>query len=334
MTDDGSPAPENINIQTACGAQSHTVAHPTPSGDFVFQWANATPNIFEDASESGRMPGTTAGSGTSSITGNTTGSTGTSAGGGSGHLIDPMAVCELRAEASGYTSTRASLYDRGGQETFDIGVITLHRIAADDGRTVSLLSLKAPKEAKKSFDKGTSLAAANKPVDAAVNFQKAVAIYPEYADAWVGLGLAESQAGSREAARADFQKAMELDEKLVTPWQELGYLASDESRWADAVRYLDRAVRLDPMSSAKAWYFDAVAHYNSGHFDLAERSVRAEMKLDRNPRAEYLLGLVLIARKDTEGGAAAMRAYLQSWPNGDDAESAKRQLGRLQARSE
>jgi tetratricopeptide (TPR) repeat protein len=125
---------------------------------------------------------------------------------------------------------------------------------------------------------------------------------------------------------------MDLDDKLVGPWQELGYIASDGSKWEDAARYLDQAVRLDPMDSPKAWYFSAMANYNLGRFDLAERNVRAEMKLDRgkNPRAEYLLGLVLIARKDLQGGAEALRHYIGSVPESAEVDAAKKQLSRVE----
>jgi hypothetical protein len=59
-----------------------------------------------------------------------------------------------------------------------------------------------------------------------------------------------------------------------------------------------------------AWYFNAMANYNLGRFEQAERSVRAEMKLDKNPRAQYLLGLVPIARKDLRGAPKPCGATL------------------------
>ena len=67
------------------------------------------------------------------------------------------------------------------------------------------------------------------------------------------------------------------------------------------------------MNSPMAWYFSALANYNLGRFEQAEHSVRAELNLDKNPGAEYVLGLVLIARKDYKGGADALRTYLASY---------------------
>jgi Flp pilus assembly protein TadD len=125
---------------------------------------------------------------------------------------------------------------------------------------------------------------------------------------------------------------MELDNKLVGSWQELGFLACDDERWEDAVRYLDHAVILDPMDSPIVWYFSGLAYYNLGRLDQAERSVRAELKLDHgeNPRANFLLGLVLIARKDPEGGAQALRSFIAAAPTSPDVASARKELSRLE----
>jgi Flp pilus assembly protein TadD len=318
MMDDGSPLPGSVDIQSICGTFRRTMGHSSSSGNFGFQWSS-TSSAFGDASQAGRV---SAGSGGASLTGSRNGSRG----------LDPLANCDLLAAFPGYSSTRVSLYDRGGQDNFDVGAIVLHRIAAGEGHVVSVLALRAPKEAKKSFEKGTSLAAANKPAEAVTSFEKAVAIYPQYADAWLGLGKAQWQMGRKGEAGTSFAKSVELDNKLVGPWQELGYLACDDSRWDDAVRYLDQAVRLDPMDSPIAWYFSALAYYNLGHFDQAERSVRAELKLDhgQNPRADYLLGLVLIARKDLQGAAQALRNYIAAAPASPEVASARRELSRVE----
>jgi tetratricopeptide (TPR) repeat protein len=316
MTDDGSPLPRDIDVLSVCGPLRRTMTHATSIGGFNFQWGSSS-GIFGDASQAGRPLG----NGAASLTGSRNGSRG----------LDPLANCDLMAATPGYSSSRVSLYNRAGQDNYDVGAIMIHLIASGEGHTVSVLALQAPKAAKKDFEKGTSLATSHKAAEALASFQNAVKVYPPYADAWLAIGKVQWELHQKEEARAAFQKAMDLDNKLVGPWQELGFLACDDSHWGDAVRYLDQAVRLDPMDSGTAWYFSALANYNLGHYDLAERAVRAEMKLEQgaNPHANYLLGLVLIARHDPEGGADALRTYIAAAPTAPDVAAAKRELARV-----
>ena len=100
------------------------------------------------------------------------------------------------------------------------------------------------------------------------------------------------------------------------------------------MRYLEQAERLEPVSSVLPWFFSALAYYQLGRFEEAERSIRAEMKLDpqfQYRRSEYLLGLILIARHDTEQGGEMLRDYLASSPNPGDVDAAKTILSRLQS---
>lgn len=321
LMDDGSSLNETVNIQSICGPLTRTMAHSGTDGSFSFQWTTTTTQ-FSDASQPARSTGGTSGT---ALTGTRSGSRG----------LDPLANCELTAEAPGFTASRVSLYNRQLGST-DVGAIVLHRAAPDEGHTVSILALRAPKEAKRLFDKGTALAAAHKQPEAIDSFTASVALYPEYADAWLALGRAQSLSGDKYLAGRSFRKAMDLDAKLVGPWQELGLLACEVSKWEEAAHYLDQAVRLDPMDSAAAWYFDAVSNYHLGRYALAERSVRAEMKLDRvrKPLADYLLGMILIARQDLAGGAEALRNFIASSPPSPDAAVARAELARLESRLE
>ncbi|HVY92842.1 MAG TPA: tetratricopeptide repeat protein [Bryobacteraceae bacterium] len=323
-TDDGSPIPGSLNIQAVCGADRRIVTHTSGHGDFGFQWGD-TFGIFQDASQNNSM--------------NSAFSAGPNAGPSagpmstSGGLGNPMLNCELQVDVSGYVSSRVPLFNYDQTERIDVGTLTIHRITGEEGTTVSVLSMKAPKKAKKDFQKGTDQFRQRKYKEAEVSFGKAVAEYPQYADAWVSLGRTERQLGSEDKAAQDFQKAMDLDKKLLGPWQELGYMASDHSKWEEAARYLDQATKLDPMDSAMMWYFSAVADFNLQRYEAAERSIRSEIRLDqdKNPRAKFLLGLILIARNDLTGGADALRAFLKVAPAGRDAEIAKQQLTRAES---
>ena len=260
-----------------------------------------------------------------------------SAGGSSGLGNDPfgnqMMNCELRAELAGYQSTTANLFNRTSMDNPDVGSIMLHRMGNVEGTSISATSYLAPKDAKKAYERGLQSLLKNKPDEAAKDFEKAVAAYPKYADAWSNLGKVRIQQKSFEPARDALLKAIESDSKLVSPYVELGMLAAQEQKWADSSQYLDRAMKLDPIDFPQAWYVDAVANYNLKKYDVAEKSAREAVKLDPkhvNPRADYLLGLVLAEKRDYDGAAAQLKRYIEHSPNAPDLEAVKNQLGQLE----
>lgn len=240
-----------------------------------------------------------------------------------------MMNCGLRANAAGFTSSTINLFNRRAADNPDVGQIVLRRIGGVEGVSISLTSMMAPKPAKKAYKQGLEAALKNKRDDAARDFEKAIALYPQFADAWVSLGRIRMEQGAIEPARTAFLKAMEYDPKLVVPYAELGLLAATATRWEEAVRYLDRAVELDPVEFTQVWYTDAVANYNLKRYDAAEKSARAAMKLDplhANPRSGYLLGLILAERGDYAGAVDELNHYVQLAPNAPDVSRVKVQL--------
>jgi tetratricopeptide (TPR) repeat protein len=316
--DDGSAVPATVKIQVVCNGTARTVTQTTSVNDFSFQW-NASPPSGQTSGASTAFAEIGAVSDAGSRVERMT--------------DDPRQACDLRAEVGGYTSTEVHLSNRLDLDGSDVGVIFLHRIAGDEGRIVSISTLQAPKDARKNFDKGTDLLHAGKLPEAATCFEKAVTIYPRYAEAWLSLGRIQFTTGRRDAALESMQRAKDLDDKLVGAWQVMGYIAAGRQDWENAAHYLDEAVRLDPADSPLPWFFSAFAHYQLQGFEEAERSIRAEIKLDpqfRIKRAQFLLALILIARQDTVGGAAVLHNYLAASPDPRDVDNAKTILSRLQ----
>jgi tetratricopeptide (TPR) repeat protein len=325
---DGSVVPQ-VTIERVCGGMAKTVAYTDSKGHFSFQWDDRS-LIVADASDagSGRKGSNSAGFGSSQ-----------SAGGANALAADPfgsrMMNCELRANVAGFTSDTVNLFNRRAADNPDVGMIVLHRIAGVEGSSISVTSLLAPKDAKKAFEHGLQALLKNKSDDAAKDFEKAVSIYPGYADAWVSLGKLRLEKQTMEPARAALKKAMESDPKLVAPYMELGLLAAKDANWEESGKYLDRAVELDPVDFPQAWYADAVANYNLKKYDAAEKSARAAVKLDprrANPRSFYLLGLVLAEKNNYAGAAAELTTYIKLAPNAPDLAQAKDQLGEYEKR--
>lgn len=319
---DGSPVPVGISIRRLCGISTRTVAYTDSKGHFSFVWGQ-TQGIMPDAEDTfgGDTPRSPNGRNNSSL--NQT----------AGSSPNSMINCELLADAPGFRSDTVRLDDHRMLDNPDVGTIVLHRLANVEGTSVSATSFTAPSDARKAYEKGLQSLQKGKTADAQKNFEKAVAIYPKYANAWLDLGRSRLHQKSIEPAREAFRKALEADGKLVAAQIELGILAAQESKWVDAARYLDDALRLDPVDFPQAWFIDAVADFNTKNYAMAEKSVRAALKLDpqhKNPQADQLLGLILATKGEYPGAAEELRTYLKLAPGAPDADKVKAQLAQVE----
>jgi tetratricopeptide (TPR) repeat protein len=324
VIEDASAVARNVTIERVCSGMSRTVAYTDAKGRFSFQWGDRN-TVVADAADAG-SGSRSAGFGSAQ-----------SAGGASPLAADPfgnrMMNCELRAAMAGFRSDAVSLFNKQLAENSDVGAIVLHRIAGVEGTSVSVTSAMAPKDARKAYEQGLQSLLKNKPGDAAKEFEKAVAAYPKYADAWMNLGKLRLQRQSVEPARAALKKAIESDPKLVAPYVELGILAAKDANWQESAKYLDRALELDPVDFPQAWYADAVANYNLKQYDAAEKSARNAVKLDprhANPRSGYLLGLILAEKHDYAGAVTELNEFLKLAPNTPDLAQVKEQLAEYQ----
>jgi tetratricopeptide (TPR) repeat protein len=326
LNQDGTPVSQAV-VERVCGGIAKTVAYTDSKGHFSFQWGDHNMTVT-DASDAGSGRRNTNSGGFGSAQ---------SAGGANALASDPfgnrMMNCVLRANLAGFTSDTADLFNKRTSDNPDVGTIFLHRIAGVEGSSISVTAMLAPKAAKKAYEQGLQSMLKNKSDDARKDFEKAVTLYPQYADAWVSLGKLHLEQNAVAPAREALNKAMECDPKLVAPYMELGLLAAKDANWQESGKYLDRAVELDPVEFPQAWYADAVANFNLAKYDAAEKAARAAVKLDPrhvNPRSTYLLGLILTEKKDYPGAAAELATYIKLAPNAPDLAQAKVELARLE----
>jgi len=299
--ENGASLPSSVAIERVCSISARTVAWTDPKGRFSFQWGSSAGTSL-NASDSGNrnsagMLGLSPGVAVAAGNG---GSVGTGGGGpGSGPLSAVM-NCELRASLAGYRSDVISLTSRHETDSPDLGLIVLHRLSASERATVTASSLAAPRSAKSAYEKGIAALHDGRREQGLKELQRAVKIYPKYADALVELGIA----------------------------------AGHDKNWAGTAGYLDRALKLEPVSFPQAWYVDAMAHYYLQEYDAAERSAREAVRLDqqrKNPRAGYVLGMVLAQKRDYPAAAAELRNFLQSAPNAPDVAQVKAQLDEIES---
>ena len=146
-------------------------------------------------------------------------------------------------------------------------------------------------EAHVEYLKGRHTAAAASPqaVDLALrHYQRALELDPTYAPAWAGIAIchvvragrgmaqpAEANAQAREAA----MKALALDDSLAQAYHALGAVAAQEMDLPVAVRYLEKAIEMDPGSSG-AYVILGRLYYCSERHREAEEAMLKALSLD------------------------------------------------------
>ncbi len=251
-------------------------------------------------------------------------------------------ICTMEAKAFGFDSTSVRFPLRSSSGVVSAGTITITRNAGGDaeaqsggrtGITVSATSLKAPPGAVKLLDHGVRFLQQRKFSDAAKDFQAAIKLYPDYAESWLNLGRARVSMDALAPAREAFLKAAELDPQMSGPPAELGLLAARQSDLPSAARYLDESLRLDPGNTFQTCYSDALVNLMLKRYDVAERSARAALRFGdtaAQARADYVLGMALLARGHNPEAKQRLNRYLELAPNAPEHDQVLKELSRLE----
>jgi tetratricopeptide (TPR) repeat protein len=330
MMKDESPLPDGVNILIVCNGRPRTTTFTDRKGAFSFQSGQIDSLTLPDIADG--LP-------TRNVAGPVDGpmtppSSGSSASVPAGRAGLSLLGCELRADLPGYSSSSIKLDGHLPSDSPAVGTIVLSRLSNVEGVSVSATSLKAPADARKAYERGLDSLHKGKIADAEKDFEKAVAIYPQYANAWLDLGKARLQNKQLEPAGTAFQKTIEADDKMVEAHAQLGMLQAQQGQWAEAAKQLDTALSLDPVDFPKAWFMDAVANFNIKNYDAAAKSAREAVKIDSahaNPEADRLLGLILATKGDYPGALEELAIYLKFAPEGPPAEQVKKQVAQIQA---
>jgi len=234
--------------------------------------------------------------------------------------------CLVTISVKGYKKTTVTLYDHA--------VVMLHQIGDPEGSaTVSVTSLHTPKAAAKAYDHGLSALADERLPAAQKQFEQAVALYPEYAQAWSRLCETLEQESQIREAMAACERAVQVDVKYIRPYLQLMRMAVKENLMEDAAAFGERAMQLNPVEFPGIFYYDAEANYKLRHLDVAEKAAERAIGLDTKkqyPGAESLLGMILADKGDKQGALRHLKAYLALAPRAEDAAQVRQRIEDLQ----
>src|SRR5205807_1554 len=92
-----------------------------------------------------------------------------------------------------------------------------------------------------------------------------------------------------------YAKALSLDPLLFSASARLSAIEAARQRWDEVAATTDAAIARNPVEWPSLFFYNAVANYNLGRLDAAERSAERAAEL-HFARAHYILGRVLAAK--------------------------------------
>jgi tetratricopeptide (TPR) repeat protein len=332
VLEDGTEPSERASIERVCNGRVRRESYTDSHGQFGFQFGSEVQG-FQDATVSGSRD---------SLRGMDLGG-GSSASGGAplgtaiqGVTQQELMGCELRANLAGFISDTISLAGRQLSDSNPVGTIVLHRVGKIEGTRVSATSLRAPKDAKKAFERGRNFLKKGKKQEAADEFIKAISLYPKYAEALSGLADIYADERRSDEAKKLYLEAIDADSQFLMPYFGLSILASRESDWKAVAEFSGRALQLNAYEYPAVYFNNAAANYNLHDLDRAEKSARMARRLDSQhhmPRIDLLLGTILIQRGDYAGATEQLQSFLKYQPDGAEADKARQMLDQTRQRT-
>jgi Tfp pilus assembly protein PilF len=202
----------------------------------------------------------------------------------------------------------------------------------NSNRVVSVAELRqsVPDAARKEYQLGLKLVAKGDVKNAAIHFQQALSIYPEYLAARNDLGAQFLKLKQIDEAEKNFQTVIANDPKNFNAKYNLGLVHIERKDYVGAISELNQAIVIDSTRPvARLWL--GVALLETGDIGSAERELTKALVMGGNEciAAHYHLARIYVSRGDVAEASRAVRAYLDEAPKGEYVNDARQLEKRL-----
>ena len=209
-----------------------------------------------------------------------------------------------------------------------------HSVPQSKSAITSVAQAQVPKDARSAFRDGLKEWEKKNYQQAAVDFEKATTLYPQYDEAFNDLGMVYAHLDQPEKSRAAFETAVKLNDKNASADRNLAGLLLSDHNYQAAGDLARKSLAVDP-NNAFAWTIAAIADFQSGNPDLA---IRACKRAHESPHEGYALchyvaGQAYERQHDPGSAKLEYETYLKETPNGPQAPQVKKALTHLNAAS-
>ena len=144
----------------------------------------------------------------------------------------------------------------------------------------------AEEPAKEALNKGIELTQKGKFDEAILEYNKAIAIKPNYAEAYSKRGNAYSGKGNSEQAISDYTKAIEVDPKFAPAYNNRGHTYLTKGNFDQATSDLIKAIEINP-ELAQAHTNLALVYSEKGKYDEAINEFNKAIQIDSKLAEAY-----------------------------------------------
>lgn len=209
-------------------------------------------------------------------------------------------------------------------------------VLSNPARVVSVAELRqaVPIAARKEYELGLKLVKEGDITQAAVHFQQAISLYPEYLAARNDLGAQYLKLKRVDEAEKLFQGVLEGDPKNFNAKFNLGLVRIERKNYLEAISELRQAIVIDSTRPvANLWL--GFALLESGDHASAETELTKALVTGGGEcvAAHYHLARIYLMRGDRAEALRAVQAYLQDAPKGEYVKEAKQLEKEIKARS-
>ena len=234
----------------------------------------------------------------------------------------------------------------GSLSSVDVGAIVVQRRSKIEGTTLDASAYKAPKDARKAYEKGLQAEKKGELANAHKYFAKAVEIYPKFTNAWFQLGTVLQKEQQKDAARTAFTQATTIDTKFLPPYLSLASMAYEAENWTELLNFTNHILNLDPLNRVsgyvldldplnytEAYFYNSLANFKLKKFADAEKSGLKAEQVDlrtRFPQLHLLLAEIFARKNDYPIAIAEIQTYLELTPNSKDTDQVRERLAKLE----
>lgn len=204
------------------------------------------------------------------------------------------------------------------------------RVVADASSVVSMRELAIPKAARDAYNQAQKSLSRRDTAAAVSQLERAVALAPEYSQAWNHLGTIAYQTQQYARAEEMFRKALLADPAAYAPLVNMGGVLLNLGRPDEAWSYNVHAVLREP-SDALAHAQLGMTYLVMGKLDLAEKSLLEAIRLDpaHFSYPQTHLAEVYLRRGEKQKAADVLDQFLRQHPDHENAARIRAAIGEL-----